>query len=108
MDHVGRPLHNWHIIIVSLIAWGSERFYFLIFGNEDLEVCSKLVLAQEHWSYGVRTGKGRRKVEVSGDGGKNQGMYHRVAVILKHGCLRGAGQQPSALTLEKWGKEPVS
>lgn len=60
-----------------LIAWGSERFYLLIIGSEDLKVCSESVLAQELWSYGTRTGE----VGASNEGGKNQDLYHRETVL---------------------------
>lgn len=73
---LGRPLHSLIHHHHDVIAWGSERFYLLVFENEDLKVCSKSVLAQELWSYGARTGKGYRKA-----GGKNQGLYHREAVL---------------------------
>lgn len=83
MDHAGETFTHpeTSIITAILIARGSERFYLLIVGSEDLKVCSKLVLAQELWSYGARTGEGCGKVGASNEGGKNQGLYHREAVL---------------------------
>lgn len=93
---------HWYIIAMILIAWGSERFYFLIFGSEDLKVCSKSVLAQELWSYGVRTRKGCGKLEVSSEGGKNVCTTEWL-LFSSVGLPWRSRQPPSALILEKQG-----